>query len=205
MQIYTHSVRINVCVSSTCWLVVVTAGCILSIQGSVVPHSFSVSATCWLVVLLQAEYFYGCGWILFLVVPLSVPWFYTVSHPSGNEALILCLWQVSVSKDISGSCGYGRTRGESWDSVWSTWISADHQLGTDYQSIDYWLLINDLWLGIDYQLVNCWLLINHQFTSCPLLTVILQPHTHSHTHHIHLVKATNICKFIQIKWFMQIH
>ena len=91
----------------------------------------------------------------FMVVPLSVPWFHTVSHPSGNKALILYLWQCSVSKDISGSCGYGRTRRESWDSVWSTWITADHQLGIDYQSIDYWLSINDLWLHVDYQLINC--------------------------------------------------
>ena len=99
-------------------------------------------------------------WLIFsLVVPLSVHWFHTVSHPSWNKALIFYLWQVTVRKDVHKSCGYGKA---------SVFII--------YQSI-----------------IDCWSTISPQTCLHPPAS-----HTHTHTHRIHLVKATNLCKFIQI-------
>ena len=154
----TEGCHICVCMTSTFWLILVTAGWILSIQGWVEPHSPSVNATFWLVGLLQT-FFYGFVWFIFLVAPLSCHWFYTVPHPSGNEAFTLYLRKVSVRKYISGSCGYGRAR------RCPETESEIRKIG--WSSIGYWLLISwllviDQWSSVRCLLsINQWLVVNH--------------------------------------------
>ena len=113
---------------------------------------------------------------------------------SGNEALILYLWQVSVREDISGTCGYDRARGcpETQSEV------CEHQL-----IIDWVLIINQLMIGYDqWPSIVCLLSINQFFVidqwsihvlpysqSCPSLT---HTHTYKHTHtHMHARKCTH--------------
>ena len=52
---------------------------------------------------------------------------YMVLHHFGDKALILCLWQVSAQKDLSGTHGHGRARRcpETKSEVHKNWLIID--------------------------------------------------------------------------------
>lgn len=59
----------HVCVSATSWLLLVTAGCTLLFQVSVVSHPSSIAPPSGWFLLLQAVSFSGLGCFCFMVVP----------------------------------------------------------------------------------------------------------------------------------------
>ena len=194
----TEGCHICVCMTSTFWLVLVTAAWILSIQGWVEPHSSSVSAAFWFFVSLQAVFFFLWCWLIF------------VSGCAFICSLILhgvtSFWERGLDF-VSDRFQLGKTY---LGAVAMAGPGSILRLGLRYMhigwsSIRHWLLVGWLLVIDQWSLIGYWLLIIHWLlicllsTYCPSLTVIHQPHNHAQTHNTHLVKANKACKFIQIQ------